>query len=316
MTNDALIGIEGPPFDVWIESGKVREFARGTYSHHPSYLDTMHPTIPPTYLATAGYVWGYTLERPGNTDLRRANLELAMTLHAEDEFVFHGAPPRAGGKLVARTKIEDIYEKQGARSGRLTFWQMLTEFRDEAGLVVALDRTTSVAPERAPAAEAVDVTPLAERPFFERDEGADLLRAIPASGWGALAEGRGPGPITFPPLTLTEIVRYQGAAVDDHPMHHDENHARHGGYPTNFSVGLLHVGALASYATYWLAPENVRRLKARFTGIQWPGDRLTYDGRVARLYQDAGGRKVDLALTCTRQTGEQTLAVSMTFVVP
>ena len=51
-------------------------------------------------------------------------------------------------------------------------------------------------------------------------------------------------------------------------------------------------------------------------GIQWPGDRLTYDGSVARLYQDAGGRKVDLALTCTRQTGEQTLAVSMTFVVP
>ena len=178
------------------------------------------------------------------------------------------------------TKIEDIYEKQGARSGRLTFWQMLTEFRDEAGLVVALDRTTSVAPEHAPAAEAVDVTPLAERPFFERDEGADLLREIPACGWGDLADGRGPGPITFPPLTLTEIVRYQGAAVDDHPMHHDENHARHGGYPTNFSVGLLHVGALASYATYWLGPENVRRLKARFMGIQWPGDRLTYDGTV------------------------------------
>ena len=192
MTNDALIGLEGPPFDVWIESGKVREFARGTYSHHSSYLETMHPTIPPTYLATAGYVWGYTLERPGDTDLRRANLELAMTLHAEDEFVFHGAPPRAGGKLVARTKIEDIYEKQGARSGRLTFWQMLTEFRDEAGLVVALDRTTSVAPERAPAAEAVDVTPLAERPFFERDEGADLLRAIPASGGGTWPKGAAP----------------------------------------------------------------------------------------------------------------------------
>ena len=76
-----------------------------------------------------------------------------------------------------------------------------------------------------------------------------MLLAIEPAQWKDLKEGTGPGPITFPPLTLTEIVRYQGAAVDDHPMHHDESFAREGGYPTNFSIGLLHVATLASYAT-------------------------------------------------------------------
>ncbi|MSP03228.1 MAG: hypothetical protein EXR07_19615 [Acetobacteraceae bacterium] len=128
--------------------------------------------------------------------------------------------------------------------------------------------------------------------------------------------GAGPGPLTFPPLTLTEIVRYQGAGSDDNPMHHDDNHARNGGYPACFSVGLLHVGAIASYGTAWLGPANVRRLKARFLALQWPGDRLTYAGRVARVYDAGGERRVDADFTCTRQTGERTLDVTMAFVVP
>jgi acyl dehydratase len=311
-----LIGLSGPPFQVPIERGKVREFAAGTYSRHPAYRNDPRPPIPPTFLAMAGYVWGYTLERPRGTALEAANLHLAMTLHGEDEFVFHGPPPRAGDVLTAVTRVEDVIEKTGRRAGRIVLYVMLTEFRDPAGRLVAIDRTTSVETERAPSGEAEGVTPPERRPFFVRDEGADLIAAIRPARAADLRVGAGPGPVTFPPLTPTEIVRYQGAASDDHPMHHDDNHARAGGYPCAFSVGLLHVGALASYATQWLAPANVRRLKARFLALQWPGDRLTYEGRIARLYEEAGERRVDLDLTCARQTGERTLDVAMTFVAP
>ncbi len=316
MIDESLIGLSGPPFDVWIERGKVRELARATYSSHQAYLDAHDPIIPPTYLSMAGYVWGYTLERPGNTVLRRANLgDADMTLHAEDVFTFHGSPPKAGVKLIAQTKIADIVEKQGRRSGRLVFWKMLTEFRDDNGELVAEDLTTSVETEKAPSAASVDVTPFAERPIFSRDEGADLLQEIAPARFEDLKEGVGPGAITFPPLTLTEIVRYQGAAVDDHPMHHDESFARSGGYPTNFSIGLLHVATLASYATNWLGPENVRQLRARFLGIHWPGDRLTYEGTVLSLDDTADGRQAEIGLTCRRQTGEQTLDVTMIFAL-
>ena len=316
MIDESLIGLSGPPFDVWVERGKVRELARATYSHHQAYLEDPEPVIPPTYLSMAGYVWGYTLERPGDTPLKRAELELAMTLHAEDVFTFHGPLPRAGTKLVAQTRIADIVEKQGRRSGRLTFWKMLTEFRDGSGRLIAEDLTTSVDPEIAPSAQYTDVTPMPDRPVFLNDDGAELLKQIDSASWTDLSMGSGPGSITFPPLSLTEIVRYQGAAVDDHPMHHDESFARRGGYPTNFSIGLLHVSALASYATYWLGPENVRCLAARFLGMHWPGDRLTYEGRVESLTETAAGRLAEIRLTCKRQTGEQTLDVMMTFEMP
>ena len=310
----SLLGLCGPTFDVWIERGKVRELARATYSSHPAYLCEGNPVIPPTYLSMAGYVWGYTLERPGDTVLAQAGLrDSDMTLHAEDVFTFHGPPPRAGTKLMAQTKIADIIEKQGRRSGKLVFWKMLTEFRDENGVLVAEDLTTSVETENAPASESSDVTPTTERAPFSHDEGAQLLLAIEPAQWKDLKEGTGPGPITFPPLTLTEIVRYQGAAVDDHPMHHDESFAREGGYPTNFSIGLLHVATLASYATGWLGPENLRRLRARFLGLHWPGDRLTYEGKVLSLSESSDGRQVEIGLTCRRQTGEQTLDVNMNF---
>lgn len=312
----SLVGLCGPTFDVWIERGKVRELARATYSRHPAYLTALDPVISPTYLSMAGYIWGYTLERPGDTVLALAGLtDSDLTLHAEDVFTFHGPPPRAGTKLLAQTKIADIVEKQGRRSGKLVFWKMLTEFRDEDGTLVAEDLTTSVETENAPSSQSADVTPTDERAPFSQDEGARLLKEIEPARWADLKEGDGPGPITFPPLTLTEIVRYQGAAVDDHPMHHDESFARQGGYPTNFSIGLLHVATLASYATYWLGPENVRRLQARFLGLHWPGDRLTYEGNVLSHSEISTGRQVEVGLTCHRQSGEQTLDVSMTFTV-
>ena len=311
-----LIGLSGPPFEVWIERGKVRELARATYSSHPAYVDERNPVIPPTYLSLAGYLWGYTLERPGDTVLARAGLgDSDLTLHAEDVFTFHGPPPRAGTVLTAQTRIADIVEKQGRRSGKLVFWKMLTEFRDTDGNLVAEDLTTSVKTENAPSSESLDITPAVDRAVFSEDEGAARLNRIEPAKWSDLEKGAGPGPITFPPLTLTEIVRYQGAAVDDHPMHHDERFAREGGYPTNFSIGLLHVATLASYATQWLGPENVRRLQARFLGLHWPGDRLTYEGGVVSLRETDTGREVDVELTCRRQTSEQTLAVTMTFAM-
>ena len=58
-------------------------------------------------------------------------------MHAEQEYVFHGPPPRAGDRLFARSRITDITEKT-SRSGRvLTFVKMVTEFHDVEGTLRA-----------------------------------------------------------------------------------------------------------------------------------------------------------------------------------
>lgn len=74
-----------------------------------------------------------------------------------------------------------------------------------------------------------------------------MSTAITSPVVGTAAEPR-----TYPPLTRTDFVKYQGASGDFHPLHHDELYARETGFPSVFSVGMLQAGLLASYATDWL----------------------------------------------------------------
>ena len=84
-------------------------------------------------------------------------------MHAEQEFVFHGPPPRAGVRLTAQSRIERVFDKQGTRGGTLTFAVMLTEFRDEHGALVAEARMTGVETSQVP-----EETRRAEQHLVER----------------------------------------------------------------------------------------------------------------------------------------------------
>ncbi|WP_454883164.1 FAS1-like dehydratase domain-containing protein [Sphingomonas oryzagri] len=53
------------------------------------------------------------------------------TLHAEQHFEYH-RPIQAGDKLVATTRAGRAWEKDG-RSGRMHFFERVTEFRDASG---------------------------------------------------------------------------------------------------------------------------------------------------------------------------------------
>jgi acyl dehydratase len=137
------------------------------------------------------------------------------------------------------------------------------------------------------------------------------------SAWADLTEGvTGPAPLVVGPITRTDFVRYQGASGDMNPIHHDEPFAKSSGYPAPLAVGMFQAGVLSSWATAWLGAENVRRYKVRWKEQCWPGDVLTFSGRVARRYEENGERKVDLDLVCTRQTGGVAVQGWATFVVP
>lgn len=71
-------------------------------------------------------------------------------MHAEQEYIFHGPPPRAGDRLVGSSRIERIYDKEGRKGGTLTFAVMVTEFRDAAGTLVAEARLTGVETSKPP----------------------------------------------------------------------------------------------------------------------------------------------------------------------
>ncbi|GAB3137142.1 hypothetical protein GCM10027290_02340 [Micromonospora sonneratiae] len=138
MVDVAAKGRAGAEFGMEIERGKIREFAVATGSENPAYLVDPAPVVPATFLTTMVF-WQSEEADPW----REVRMDPSRGLHAEQEFVFHGPPPRAGEKLTCRSRIEDIYDKQGRR-GTLTFAVMVTEFRDASGRLVAEARLTGV----------------------------------------------------------------------------------------------------------------------------------------------------------------------------
>jgi acyl dehydratase len=134
--------------------------------------------------------------------------------------------------------------------------------------------------------------------------------------WDDIHDSATPPPMVIGPVTRTDFVRYQGASGDMNPIHHDETFARAAGYDAPLAVGMFQAGVLATWATNWLGPANVRRTKVRWKEQVWPGDVLTFAGKVTRKYEEGGERRVDLELVCTRQTGGIAVQGWMTFVVP
>ncbi len=147
MVDKAAVGAVGEPFVVDVERGKIHEFARATKSQHGGYFSSPDPTVPPTFLTTQ-FFWEELV--PGANPWDRVAMSQERGMHAEQEYVFHGPPPKAGDRLYAQSRIEDIFEKQGRRGGTLTFAVMVTEFRDAEGRLVAEARLTGVETAKPP----------------------------------------------------------------------------------------------------------------------------------------------------------------------
>ncbi len=135
--------------------------------------------------------------------------------------------------------------------------------------------------------------------------------------WEELQEGAsGPEAWTVGPITRTDIVRYQGASGDMNPIHHDEPFALAAGYPAPLTIGMFQAGVLNNWAAQWLGPENVRRTRVRWKEQVWPGDTLTFTGKILKKFEEGGDRKVEVELVCTKQTGGIAVQGWMTFVLP
>jgi acyl dehydratase len=119
-------------------------------------------------------------------------------------------------------------------------------------------------------------------------------------------------PWTPPAVTRTDIVRYQGASGDFDAAHHDDEHARKFGYPGVFSLGMLHAGMLGAFVTRHFPPASIRRFRTRFLSVVYPGDVLSYQGKVAAVREEAGLVLIDLELACVRADGAVAIQGSAT----
>jgi len=132
-------------FELVVERGKIREFARATGSTNPAYFDDDRPLIPPTFLMSAALWQPPDVPRP----YEALRMDLRRVLHGEQEFRFHGPPPRAGARLAVEVRIESVTEKTGRRGGTMRLARVVTDFADERGRVVAQSFATTIETEAA-----------------------------------------------------------------------------------------------------------------------------------------------------------------------
>jgi hypothetical protein len=140
-TAESIEGRAGEPFAMVVELGKVREFARATKSRNAAYEGAPgdRPVSPATFLMSSAF-W----TDPASDPWQGLDRNFERLLHGEQEFVFHGEPPRAGDVLTGRSRIDRVYTKQGKRGGSMQFTETVTEYRDATGRLVAEARGTSI----------------------------------------------------------------------------------------------------------------------------------------------------------------------------
>lgn len=143
MIDKRHIGHTLPPFEVAVEPGRLRFFAKATGQTDPIYLDDAaaraagHPglPVPPTFL------FCLEMESPNPAAIRELlGMDYRRLLHGEQGFSYH-AMAYAGDTLRFSQRIADIYDK---KNGALEFVERQTQVSNQHGALVAQLRCVTV----------------------------------------------------------------------------------------------------------------------------------------------------------------------------
>jgi acyl dehydratase len=143
MLDKQYIGHTLPPFQVDVEPGRLRFFAKATGQNDPIYLDEEaaraagHPglPVPPTFL------FCLEMESPNPAAIRDLlGIDYRRILHGEQGFSYHSMA-HAGDTLTFEQRIDDIYDK---KNGALEFVVRKTRVSNQRAELVAELRCVTV----------------------------------------------------------------------------------------------------------------------------------------------------------------------------
>jgi acyl dehydratase len=123
-------------------------------------------------------------------------------------------------------------------------------------------------------------------------------------------------PLTKPAITKETLKAYGPAAGDPNPIHVDDEFAKNAGYPGVFAHGMLSMGYLGEFVHRAAGGVGgVRKLRARFAKLTWPGDVVTCKGVVTAVRDEPGVRVVDCDVWTETQSGERKVTGSATLAL-
>ena len=140
---------------------------------------------------------------------------------------------------------------------------------------------------------------------------------MPALDPRTLAVGDDLPPLVKGPITRDDLKAYAAASGDPNPIHIDEEFARSAGHPGVFAHGMLSMGYLGEFLVKAAgAPAFLRKFRARFAKLTWPGDTVTCRGTVTAVHDEGGVRLIDCDVWTETQSGERKVTGSATLALP
>lgn len=140
-----MVGVEGEPRVFEVEKGSIRRFAQAVGDPNPLWQDEAYArksrygsiVAPPTFIANP-IEWGGRTDTRSGPQLEMKGLPRLLNAGLEVECY---RPTMPGDIITARSKLVDLYEKQG-RSGRLLFMVNEMTYTNQRGELVMKARRT------------------------------------------------------------------------------------------------------------------------------------------------------------------------------
>lgn len=121
----------------------------------------------------------------------------------------------------------------------------------------------------------------------------------------SLRDGQQLEPLTKPPVTKVQLVKYAGASGDFNPLHTDDEFARKIGMDGVIAHGMLVMGFLGQYVMEISGDiAELSRFRMRFGAVTKPGDRITCSATVEKVYEEDSERYVELELKAEKSPGK------------
>jgi hypothetical protein len=145
VAEESLIGkVLGRAF-LPVERGKIREFARAIQDGNPVFSGRdaavaagfADVAAPLTYSVVQSH-FSDGVNLTGELDL-----DLARVLHGQSGWTYHRTPV-AGDVLSGETVVANVFKKPGKQGGEMTFVEIETTYRDEAGQPVITEKMTVI----------------------------------------------------------------------------------------------------------------------------------------------------------------------------
>lgn len=125
----------------------------------------------------------------------------------------------------------------------------------------------------------------------------------------------------LPPMhtstTTTQLFQFSAATWNPHRIHYDKEYAALEGHPDVLVHGPLHGAFLAQYITRWMGPlGRLKRIQFSNRGRAFPGELLTFKGKVVKKYTENGEGLVACEIWEEKDSGEVTVPGSAVVALP